>query len=327
MVKLLIVDDEKEIAQVLSGFFSERGYQTVTAHSGEEALTIVDRSRPHLMFLDLKMPGMSGLEVLKKAHEMDSSLKIIVISADEEQATIEEARSLGASDYVTKPFDLVYLEREVIGKVTSQLYEDLRESYQRLQQTFREIVQALMVIVGKIDPHYTAGHVGRTLNYGAKIVSKLQAKGHDLGGLSDELFLAGVLLHDIGKIFTPREILHKEGPLNEQEWEIMRRHPVDGAQILSQVEGLREMSEIVRFHQEKFDGTGYPDGLKGEDIPLGSRVAAVVDAYDAMTSVRPYRKKAMTPQEAIEELDRCAGTQFDPVVVEAMKELYNEGML
>ena len=96
--------------------------------------------------------------------------------------------------------------------------------------------------------------------------------------MSEELFLAGVLLHDIGKIFTPREILHKEGPLTDEEWVIMRRHPVDGAQILSQVEGLREMSEIVLYHQEKFDGTGYPEGLKGEAIPLGSRVAAVVDA-------------------------------------------------
>ena len=140
----------------------------------------------------------------------------------------------------------------------------------------------------------------------------------------EEVLIAGILLHDIGKIFTPKEILYKPGPLTDEERDVMRRHPVDGADVLERIAGLRAMADNVRHHHERYDGGGYPDGLKGEAIPLGARIAAVVDAFDAMISDRPYRK-GMPVEEAIAELTRNRGTQFAPGVVDAFMELYKEG--
>jgi len=156
--------------------------------------------------------------------------------------------------------------------------------------------------------------------------STLREKKVSLNGMPEEVLLAGILLHDIGKIFTPKEILFKPGPLSKEEWRIMRRHPVDGAEILEQITGLKEMAKIVRYHQEAYDGSGYPEGLKGEQIPIGARIATVVDAFDAMITDRPYRK-GMPVERAIEELKRNRGIQFDPKVVDVIISLYEAGNL
>jgi HD-GYP domain-containing protein (c-di-GMP phosphodiesterase class II) len=150
--------------------------------------------------------------------------------------------------------------------------------------------------------------------------------GCTFDGLPDELLLAGILLHDVGKIFTPKEILYKPGPLSDEEWRIMRRHPADGAEILEQISGLKELAKIVRCHQESYNGSGYPAGLKGNEIPMGARIASAVDAFDAMVTDRPYRK-GMPVQKAIDELRRNRGVQFDPLVVDAIISLYEEGTL
>ncbi|MBI3082973.1 MAG: HD-GYP domain-containing protein [Candidatus Omnitrophica bacterium] len=190
----------------------------------------------------------------------------------------------------------------------------------------RGVVSAFSLVVSKIDPHYTHEHVSRSVEYATKIMSRLRAMGLSFENVPEEILLAGILLHDVGKIFTPKEILFKPGPLTDEEWKVMRRHPIDGAEILEQIAGLSEMSKIVRYHQEAYDGSGYPEGLKGEEIPVGARIATVVDALDAMISDRPYRK-GMTIEKAMEELKRNRGTQFDPRVVDAMVSLYEEGEL
>lgn len=326
MTKMLVVDDEPGIQKVLSTFFSQRGYAVRTASNGAEALRLIEEVRPHLVFLDVRMDGMSGVEVLRRIRETDPIMKVIMITAVKDDATVAQTRELGASDYVTKPFDLEYLQNEVVGKVHAQLYEELRQSYDRLQRVFRGVVEAFALVIGKTDPHYTGAHVGRTIRYGAKIVQRLRSRGISIGHVSEDLFLAGILLHDVGKIFTPKEILLKPGPLTDQEWVIMKRHPADGAAVVGQIEGLEEMAKIIRHHQEKYDGTGYPDGLRGEQIPLGSRIAAVVDAFDAMITDRPYRQ-GMSIDEALAELQRCAGSQFDPQIVEVLLELYRQGEL
>jgi putative nucleotidyltransferase with HDIG domain len=333
MVKLLVADDEQKICRLLETFFSERGYEVLLAHDGASALEVIQRERPHLVFLDLRMPGLSGLEVLKEAHAVDATMKVIIITAIEDEETIQQARALGATDYVIKPFSLEYLKDEVLSKVSTSLYEDLRRvneelkgSLERMKDVVRGIVSAFSSVVSKIDPHYTHEHVVRSVDYATRIVQKLRQQGLSLGTAPEEVLLAGVLLHDIGKIFTPKEILYKNGPLNDEEWAIIRRHPVDGADILQQIGSLKEMADTVRHHHECYDGSGYPDGLKGEEIPLGSRIASVVDAFDAMVSDRPYRK-AMPIEKAIAELQRCRGTQFDPQVVDAVLALYAEGNL
>lgn len=333
MVKLLVADDEQKICRLLESFFADRGFQVLVAHDGKTALSCIQRERPHLVFLDLHMPGLNGLDILQEARKVDETIKFIVITATEDQQTIRRAKSLGAADYVVKPFSLKYLQDDVLGKVSTSLYEDLRESnlqlkrsLEAMRQVTRGIVSAFSVVVSKIDPHYTHEHVSRSVDYATKVLQRLREKSLPLGDTPDEVFLAGILLHDIGKIFTPKEILFKPGPLSSEEWVIMRRHPVDGAEILEQITGLREMAQIVRYHQEAYDGSGYPEGLKGTKIPIGARIATVVDAFDAMITNRPYRK-GMPIEQAIEELKRNAGKQFDPQIVETIVEIYEEGQL
>ena len=334
MVKLLVADDEQKICHLLESFFSERGYQVFLAHDGATALRAIREERPHLIFLDLRMPGVNGLEILREAKLIDQTIKIIVLTAIEDEDTIRQARALGASDYVIKPFSLEYLKEEVLSKVSASLYEDnrkaneeLKATVDRLKNIVRGIVAAFSAVVTKIDPHYTHEHVVRSVDYASKILQHLREQGSvSLAGADEEVLLAGILLHDIGKIFTPKEILYKPGPLTDEEWAIMRRHPVDGAEILERIAGLKEMADNVRHHHECYDGSGYPDGLKGDQIPIGSRIAAVVDAFDAMVSDRPYRA-GMSVQQAIEELRRCQGKQFDPQVVETLITLHQQGTL
>jgi len=333
MVKLLVADDEQKICRLLAGFFSERGYEVLVAHDGPTAISCIRHERPHLVFLDLRMPGLNGLDILKEAKGLDETIKIIILTAIEDEETMQQARQLGADDYVIKPFSLEYLQDEVLTKVSTSLYEDLRrineelkESVERLRNVVNGIVAAFSAVVSKIDPHYTHEHVVRSVDYASKILQQLRQQGADFQDTPEEVLLAGILLHDIGKIFTPKEILYKPGPLTDEEWEIMRRHPVDGAEVLEQIANLREMANNVRYHHERYDGSGYPEGLKGEAIPIGARIAAVVDAFDAMISDRPYRK-AMSVEHAVEELTRNKGSQFDPKVVDALISLYREGRL
>ena len=333
MVKLLVADDERKICRLLESFFVERGFDVLLAHDGPSALSCIRDERPHLVFLDLHMPGLNGLDILKEARQVDETIKIIVITAVEDEETVKKVKSLGAADYVIKPFSLEYLQEEVLAKVSSSLYEDLRaaneelkRSLEEMRQVTRGIVSAFSMVISKIDPHYTHEHVSRSVEYAAKIIAKLREMGVSFGGIPDELLLAGILLHDVGKIFTPKEILFKPGPLSDDEWRIMRRHPVDGAEILEQIAGLKEMSKIVRYHQEAYNGSGYPEGLKGDQIPIGARIATAVDAFDAMITDRTYRK-GMTVEKAIEELRRNRSIQFDPVVVDAIVSLYEEGTL
>ena len=333
MVKLLVADDEQKICRLLESFFVERGFEVLVAHDGPSALTAIREERPHLVFLDLHMPHLNGLDILKEARKLDAGMKIIVITATEDEAAIKTARELVVADYVIKPSSLEYLKEEVLAKVSTSLYEDLRvanedlkRSLEEMKQVTRGVVSAFSMVVSKIDPHYTHEHVSRAVEYATKILGQLRAQGMTFDHTPEEVLLAGILLHDVGKIFTPKEILFKPGPLNDEEWKIMRRHPVDGAEILEQIAGLSEMSKIVRYHQESYDGTGYPEGLKGEQIPLGARIATVVDAFDAMVTDRPYRK-GMTIEKAIAELKRASGIQFDPKVVDALVTLYDAGQL
>lgn len=323
MVKLLIVDDDETIVALLEAFFKDQGYQVQKAYSGEEVLEVIKKSPPQLVFLDIQMGEVSGIDILKKIRAVDPAIKVIMLTAFSDEEKMAEAKKYGASDYVVKPFDLEELNKEVVGKVHAQLYEDLRKAYNELRETMMGVVASFASVVQRLDPHYTHEHIERVVTYAKKVVNKLAERGIGLGNISEEMFLSGVLLHDVGKIFTPREILHKEGALNDEEWKIMRHHPVDGAEMLEKIGGLKEVARIIRYHQEKWDGTGYPQGLKGEEIPLGSRVAAVVDTFDAITHNRPYRK-GKGVKEALEELRRCAGTQFDPMIVELMCEIWEK---
>ena len=162
--------------------------------------------------------------------------------------------------------------------------------YNRLRNTLMGIVKAFALDVEKFDPYFTRQHMERMFRYATKLVEKLKAKNVYLGDLPTDLLIAAIFLHDVGKRYIPKEILYKEGRLTNEEFEIVKKHPAEGAEIFEQIEGLEAVAKIIRHHQEKYNGLGYPDGLKEEEIPMGSRIASVLDAFDAMTNARPYRK-------------------------------------
>ncbi|MBN1794706.1 MAG: response regulator [Candidatus Omnitrophica bacterium] len=330
MPKLLVVDDEIGICNLLRAFFAEKGYDVIIANNGDEAVLKIKQERPHLVFLDVKMPGISGIEVLRHAKELDESIKVIMITAVEEEEVVCEARSLGASDYVTKPFSLEYLEGTVLAKLNAQLYEELRasneelrRSYERLKQNIRQMVLTLANIVEAKDA-YTGNHQEAVEKIGMALGRRLKATSHVDVDL--ETLEMGLHLHDIGKEGIPESILNKPDKLTPEEWEIMKQHPVIGAKILEPIEEFKKVTYVTLHHQEKYDGTGYPDGLKGDEIPIEARIIAVADAFHAMTSDRPYRK-APGFSFAVSELKKHSGTQFDPIVVQMFLALIDEGTI
>jgi len=338
LIKLLVVEDEPNMRDFLKDFFTRQNYEVYTASNGEDALNLIRNSRPHLVFLDIGLPGMSGIDVLARIREFDNTIKVIMVTAVQDKQKIEEATSLGASDYVMKPFSFEYMEKVALGKVHTQLFEDLRKEVQEKELLYKELekkaqelekaygklaqtaVQALYALARALEARdpYTHGHSESVTRYATWIGEKLKGNP-DWKGITDEITKIvqnGGLLHDLGKIGIIDGILNKPGKLTEEEWAKVKQHPEKGAHILEGVEEFKEYALVTRHHHERWDGTGYPDGLKGKEIPTGARILAVADAYDAMTSDRPYRK-AMPPIEAAKELWRYKGTQFDPEAVDA----------
>lgn len=338
MIKLLVVEDERNLCDFLGDFFKRQNYEVYTAYNGEEALKLIKNSRPHLVFLDIGLPGMSGIDVLARIKEFDNTIKVIMVTATRDKQKIEQATKLGASDYVIKPFSFDYLKNVALGKVHTQLFEDLRKEAQEKELLYKEIekkadelqkaygklaqtaVQALYALAKALEARdpYTHGHSESVTRYATWIGEKLRGKSDWESVTLDagKILRNGGLLHDVGKIGIVDGILNKPGKLTEEEWAQVKEHPVKGAHILEGVEEFKEYALVARHHHERWDGKGYPDGLKGKKIPSGARVLAVADAYDAMTSNRPYRK-AIPPIEAAKELVKCKGTQFDAEPVDA----------
>lgn len=313
MIKLLVVDDEPSVSSALKDFFAEEKYEVSLAADGETALNQIEKNKPHLVFLDIGLPGLSGLEVLPKIKEIDSTIRVIMITASDDPQKIKEAFQKGAADYIIKPFNLEYLQTVVLGKVYAQLFEDLRKEHQELLKAYEEIIYALAKTLEEKDA-YTRGHSERVTGYAVEIAQELNLTPPQIETLSQ----AGHL-HDIGKIGIKDGILNKPTKLTQEEWEQVKKHPVTGSEILEILGNLKEHALIARYHHERWNGAGYPSGLSKTDIPLLARILAVADAYDAMTSERPYRKP-MEPQEAAKELIAAKGTQFDPKIVDAFVE-------
>ncbi|MCM8795480.1 MAG: response regulator [Candidatus Omnitrophica bacterium] len=309
MIKLLVVDDQKDMRELLKDFFKQRGYEVFLAGDGNEALAKVEEIKPHLVFLDIGMPGLSGLEVLPMIKQKYPVTKVIMITAFDDAQKMEQAKSLGASDYITKPFSFEYLHTTVLNKVYAQLFEEIIKAYERLNQQTIQMVMAFNKAVDARDP-YTARHSEEVCEIGKRI-----AEGLKIPITQDLIF--SLQLHDIGKIGIPDSILLKPDKLTDEELEIIKQHPRIGFEIVGVLDGFKYVAEIIYCHQECFDGRGYPRGLKGEEIPFEARIIAVADTYHAMTSDRPYRK-ALPLQEAIARLKKEKGTQFDPLVVEAL---------
>ena len=319
---VLVVDDEASVREILAEGLSVFGYETEAASGATEALALVESRAFDLVLTDIDMPGRTGLDLLRALKERAADLDVIMVTGIVDADTAVAAIREGASDYVTKPFNLE--EVQIVVERTLEKRRLLRENraYQEhlevlvaertreLEQTYENTLQALVTALDFRD-NETQGHSYRVVEYALRVAEALSLDGADLTWVR-----WGAILHDVGKIGIPDSILLKPGKLTEAEWTVMKRHPEMGYRMLQHIEFLEPALDVVLCHQERWDGTGYPRGLAGEAIPLGARIFAVVDTFDAMTSDRPYRA-ALTIEAAREEIRKFGGTQFDPTVAAA----------
>ena len=328
--KILIVDDEEGPRESFRMILKE-SHEIFIAKNGQEGLDLLKRERPHLVILDIKLPGMDGIDVLQQMKQILPATPVIVVSGLGTHKTVIDALKLGASDYIAKPIDVLQV-KDAVRKALFQA--ECEASLERgseseaapsvekvLEATYLNTIKTLCKVLVKKDP-YTRAHCQEVTHFAHMI-------GEELGFSQEELDVLeqAALLHDIGKVGVPDNILRKEGPLSETEWEIMRQHPDIGQELLEHIQVLHLEQKMIRHHHERWDGKGYPDGLKGKDIPLYARVLNVADSFHAMVSDRPYRK-ALSMDVAIEELRKNSGTQFDPEIIEAfLKALQKSGLV
>ncbi|HEY9282705.1 MAG TPA: HD domain-containing phosphohydrolase [Pyrinomonadaceae bacterium] len=326
--RVMIVDDEAVVTRLLQDFLSGE-YDCSVASSAEEALSLLDGPQFGLVLSDISMPGMTGLQMIPRVLERSPDAAVIMVTGVQTVESAAEAMRAGAFDYIAKPFDLVQVEIAVrrgiehhrlraakrryenhLEELVEQRTLELDRALCSLENAYRSTLRALTAALEKRDSE-TSGHSERVVRFSLRL-------GRELG-LDKEQMTAlefGSLLHDIGKIGVPDAILRKPARLTEDEWREMRRHPRHGQQILNGIEFLEGAARVVAQHHEWWDGTGYPAGLRGEEIDLNARIFAVVDAFDAITSDRVYRRGK--PYEiAVAELEEWSGRQFDPGVVEA----------
>jgi len=326
--KILVVDDEEAIREVVSTMLESKGYRCTAVSNGRAAQEQVKRSTPDLVLSDMIMPEMDGIKLLDWLREYDPEVPVIMVTAIHDISTALEAIRRGAYDYILKPFEkdqlflgvgralqhrrLVAENRSYQLQLEHQVEErtaELTRALGQLEQSYDDTLEALGSALDLKDAE-TEGHCQRVTAFTISIAKAMPVPNHYLPILARAAFL-----HDIGKMAIPDGILRKPGPLTDDEKQIMRKHCEIGYNMLIRIPFLRDAAEIVLAHQEFFDGTGYPRGLKGEQIPLGARIFTIADSLDAMISDRPYRK-ALPMGHAREEIRRCSGTQFDPKVVE-----------
>lgn len=302
---ILAVDDEASNLQLLRQILQDH-YRLLFAKDGARALELARQEQPDLVLLDVMMPGMSGYEVCAalKAHPATASVPVIFVTALTETADEVEGFEAGAVDYITKPVSPPVVRARVKTHLSLVRMEELRAS--RL-----EIVQRLG-LAAEYKDNETGLHVIRMSHF-----SRILGIAAGMTEIEADDLLHAAPMHDVGKIGIPDRILQKPGPLDPDEWKVMQGHVTIGAEIIGEHDGgmLALARQIALTHHEKYDGSGYPHGLAGEDIPLVGRIVAIADVFDALTSVRPY-KKAWTEEEAVNFLREQKGRHFDPQLVE-----------
>ena len=338
--RILVVDDELSVREILAEGLEAFGFETEMAADADEAMAILEKERFHLLLTDIDMPGRTGIDLMGDARKLFPDLDVIMVTGVVDAKTAIQAIREGAADYLTKPFNLeevqIVVERtfekrrliaenrsyqehleDLVELRTAEVVEkhgEIERLYSELQDSYESSLQTLVTALDFRD-NETQGHSYRVVQY-AVMVAKVMGIGEpDLTWIR-----RGAILHDVGKIGIPDAILKKPGKLDPEEWEVMKRHPEMGYRMLEHIRFLEPALDIVLSHQERFDGSGYPRGLKGEEIPRGARVFAVVDTFDAMTSDRPYRK-ALSIDDACNEIKEWSGRQFDPAVAEAFLSL------
>ncbi|PWJ68686.1 diguanylate cyclase (GGDEF)-like protein [Ruminococcaceae bacterium R-25] len=325
--KVVVVDDDVINLQVAGKILSAGGIHVTALRSGEALFDYLDKENelPNLILLDVKMPGMSGFDCIKKLHSLEtqaSKIPVIFLTADESEGAEREGLSLGAMDFIRKPFVPEILRLRVnnlIELVTlqNQLYFEVEQKTRENKDLFMQIVRSLAAAIDTKDVH-TKGHSSRVAEY-----SRMIAKRSGFpDSRQDEIYVLA-LLHDVGKIGIPDGILNKPSTLTDEEFKAIKAHSALGASILKNIENDPKFELCAMYHHERYDGTGYPSGLKGTEIPEEARIIAVADAYDAMSSDRSYRPH-LSQEKIRSELENGKGTQFDPDFAEIMLSILDE---
>lgn len=325
---ILIVDDEEMIRDLLTSALQQDKYVCHQAANVDEAFIILEHQQIDLVISDIMMPGRTGVELLRDLKKADPDIAVLMITGLSDMNTAMECVHLGADDYITKPFGINRVMLTVKNLIERRCLAIEKKNYQaslefkvleqteQIRKTMNELSHAydstLTALVRALDAREkeVGSHSERVMNYTVFLAKKMGITGQEL-----EEFAKGALLHDIGKIGISDNILLKPGKLDDNEWVEMHSHPQVGYAILSEIQFLKTPAEVILGHHERFDGTGYPKQIKGNLIPIGARIFALVDTLDAMTSDRPYRR-ALPFEAVLKEVICNSGTQFDPDIAD-----------
>jgi diguanylate cyclase (GGDEF)-like protein len=323
--KVVVVDDDIINLKLAGSILSSRGIHTTAIKSGQALLNYVDNDVPDLILLDVKMPDLDGYETLKILRQKDgnaSTTPVIFLTADESEEAESRGLSLGAMDFIKKPFTPEVLALRVkssleLIRLQKNLSIEVERKTEENRNLFIHVVQSIADAIDAKDA-YTNGHSSRVAEYSKEIAKR--------AGFSNEMqsnIYIAALLHDAGKIGIRDSVINKPGKLTDEEFEEIKSHPIKGAKILENISEMPMLAVGAKCHHERYDGTGYPQGLKGEKIPQVARIIAVADAYDAMSSYRSYRD-VLPQSKIVSEINEGIGTQFDPRFAEIMLNMIEE---
>ena len=334
--RILVVDDEPHVRSMIASTLERQGYDVQLAASGREGIEMIELNAFDLVLTDIVMQDGNGIALLERIHGQQPQLPVVMVTAIHDISVAIDSMRRGAYDYLLKPFEREHLVNTVQRALDHrQALQDSHNYQQNLEQVVRARTEMLRQAMENLEHSYdvtlealgdaldlkdseTEGHSKRVTAYTIAL-----ARAMGISPSQIKIIARGAFLHDIGKMAIPDEILRKPGKLSHEEQTVMREHCARGYNMLRKIPFLAESAEIVFSHQEHFDGSGYPNGLRGAEIPIGARIFAVADTLDAITSDRPYRK-ARSFDIAREEILRCSGSQFDPAVVEVFLKVPNE---
>ncbi len=322
---ILIADDEPSGRHTLEAVLEGEGYQLEFAENGLQALEMVGRILPDVILLDVMMPGMTGFEVCRRIRRDGklAEIPIVLLTALDDRQSLLTGLEAGADDFITKPFDRLELRARLSGILRLNRYRKILNERANVESEHLKLLAAYDATIEgwsramDLRDKETEGHTRRVSELTLKLARALGASEEELTHIH-----RGALLHDIGKLGVPDAILLKAESLTPEEWAIMQKHPVYALEMLSPIVYLAPALDIPYCHHEKWDGTGYPRGLKGEEIPLAARMFAVVDVWDAVTSDRPYRP-ARSREAALAYIREQSGRHFDPRIAELFLKFMN----
>jgi putative two-component system response regulator len=325
--RVVVVDDDAIILKSAGTVLTEAGFKVTCLKSGRLLLDYVTKNTIDMLLLDIKMPEQDGFETLKLLRKWEREngrreIPVIFFTANDDGESETTGLSLGAMDFIRKPFVAEVLTLRVrhlldLVRLQRDLHAEVERKTREVEGLSLHVVQTLAAAIDAKDA-YTKGHSGRVADYAREIARRVGYSEER----QEEIYMMG-LLHDVGKIGVPDAVINKPGRLTDEEFAIIKTHPARGAKILENIEEMPKLATGARWHHERFDGRGYPDGLAGEAIPEEARIIAVADAYDAMTSHRSYRD--VIPQDVVKrELEKGSGSQFDPRFAAVMLEIIGE---